>query len=51
MCLTSALLAGLYFGREVLIPLALAALITFLLTPLVNRLQRWLGNVLSLIHI
>jgi predicted PurR-regulated permease PerM/GAF domain-containing protein len=49
VCLTSALLAGLYFGREVLIPLALAALITFLLTPLVNRLQRWLGNVTAVL--
>ena len=45
VCLTSALLVGIYFGREVLVPLALAALITFLLTPLVNKLQRWIGNV------
>jgi predicted PurR-regulated permease PerM/GAF domain-containing protein len=49
VCLTSALLVGLYFGREVLIPLALAALITFLLTPLVNKLQRWLGNVAAVL--
>lgn len=45
VCLTSALLAGLYLGRDVMIPLALAALATFLLTPLVNKLQRGLGNV------
>ena len=32
--------AGLYFGREVLIPLALAILFSFLLAPLVNRLER-----------
>jgi predicted PurR-regulated permease PerM/methylmalonyl-CoA mutase cobalamin-binding subunit len=47
--LTSALLAGLYFGREVLIPLSLAALITFLLAPLVTRLERWLGKVLPVL--
>jgi predicted PurR-regulated permease PerM/methanogenic corrinoid protein MtbC1 len=33
--------AELYFGREVLIPLALALLVTFILTPLVQRLQRF----------
>ncbi|RYD54031.1 MAG: AI-2E family transporter, partial [Verrucomicrobiaceae bacterium] len=49
VCLTSALLAGAYFGQEVLIPLALAGLITFLLTPLVNKLQRWLGNVTAVL--
>jgi predicted PurR-regulated permease PerM len=32
--------AALYFGREVLIPLALALLITFILTPSVERLQK-----------
>jgi predicted PurR-regulated permease PerM/GAF domain-containing protein len=43
--LTSAILAGLYFGQEFLIPLALAALITFLLSPFVTKLERWLGKV------
>ncbi|WP_193213495.1 AI-2E family transporter [Luteolibacter marinus] len=43
--LSSALLAGFYFGRDVLIPLALASLITFLLAPLVSRLSRWIGNI------
>ncbi len=33
-------LAGLYFAQEVLIPLALAALFSFLLAPLVKRLER-----------
>jgi predicted PurR-regulated permease PerM/methanogenic corrinoid protein MtbC1 len=38
--------AALYFGREVLIPLALAILISFILTPSVQRLQRMhLGRV------
>ena len=40
--------AALYFAQEVLIPLALAILITFLLATLVTRLERWkLGRVPS----
>jgi len=34
-------IAGLYFGRDLLIPLALAMLLGFLLDPLVTRLKRW----------
>ncbi len=33
--------AALYVGRGVLIPLAIAILLSFLLAPLVNRLRRW----------
>src|SRR5947208_2052937 len=33
--------AALYFAQDVLIPLALATLLTFLLSPLVQRLERW----------
>ncbi|MEO8544770.1 MAG: AI-2E family transporter [Burkholderiaceae bacterium] len=36
----SVVLAALYFGRDVLIPLALAALLAFALAPLANRLRR-----------
>ena len=43
--LTAFIIFMLYFARELLVPLALAALLTFLLGPLVTRLQRWLGNV------
>lgn len=32
---------GLYFARDVLIPIALAIMLSFLLTPLLLRLQRW----------
>lgn len=40
--------AVLYFAREVLIPLALATLLSFLLAPLVTRLRHWgLGRVAS----
>ena len=34
-------LAGLYFGADILVPLTLAALLGFVLDPLVNRLTRW----------
>ena len=42
--------AALYFAQDVLIPLALAMLLSFLLAPLVNRLERWkLGRVPSVL--
>jgi predicted PurR-regulated permease PerM len=43
--LTTAVIAVLYFGRELLVLLALAALLTFLFAPLVKRLERWLGKI------
>ena len=36
--LTAFVIAALYFARDLLIPLALAGLLTFLLAPLVTRL-------------
>ena len=40
--------AVLYFAKEVLLPLALAILLAFLLAPLVERLERWkLGRLAS----
>lgn len=36
-----AVTAGLYFAREVLIPIALAVLLSFVLSPLVDRLRGW----------
>jgi predicted PurR-regulated permease PerM len=33
--------AALYFGRDVLIPIALAVLLSFVLSPLVGFLERW----------
>lgn len=42
-------LATLYIGREVLIPLAMAALVAFLLTPAVVRLERFLGRVMAVV--
>jgi predicted PurR-regulated permease PerM len=47
---TILLVAALYFAKEVFIPLALSILITFLLTPVVQRLQRWgVKRILSVI--
>jgi predicted PurR-regulated permease PerM/GAF domain-containing protein len=34
-------IAGLYFGRDLFVPFALAILLSFSLTPLVNWLRRW----------
>ncbi|MEO5696944.1 MAG: AI-2E family transporter, partial [Burkholderiaceae bacterium] len=36
-----AAIAALYFGREILIPVALAGLLSFLLEPMTTRLRRW----------
>jgi predicted PurR-regulated permease PerM len=37
--------AVLYWAQAVLVPFALAILLTFVLTPPVNWLQRWVGRV------
>lgn len=47
--LAAFIIGMLYFAREVLIPLTLAALLTFVLAPLVSRLERWLGRVLAVL--
>jgi predicted PurR-regulated permease PerM/GAF domain-containing protein len=39
----------LYVGRDVLVPLALAALITFLLSPVVGYLERFIGRIASVL--
>jgi predicted PurR-regulated permease PerM len=38
---TVLVVAAIYFGRAILIPLAMAVLLTFLLSPLVTGLERW----------
>lgn len=43
--LAAAVVTALYFGRELLVPLALAALLTFVLAPLVSRIERFVGRV------
>jgi predicted PurR-regulated permease PerM len=47
-----AVIAGLYFGRQVLIPLALAVVLAFLLTPVVGWLEKCrLGRVPSVLAV
>jgi predicted PurR-regulated permease PerM len=43
--LSTFIVLSLYLGRELLVPLALSALLTFILAPLITRLQRWLGRI------
>ena len=43
--------AVLYWGQAVLIPIALAFLLTFVLTPLVSGLQRWIGQIAAVLSI
>jgi predicted PurR-regulated permease PerM len=48
--ITGVVVAGLFFGRPILLPLALAVLISFALAPLVGLLKRLhLGNVLPVL--
>ncbi len=49
VALTSFVIVTLYFARDFLIPLALAALLTFLLSPLVARIERWLGRIAAVL--
>ncbi len=49
LALAAFLVAALYIGREILIPLSLAALLTFLLSPLVTRLGRWIGRIAAVL--
>ena len=43
--LTAFIVAALYIASDLLIPLSLAVLLTFLLAPLVTRLERWIGRL------
>jgi predicted PurR-regulated permease PerM len=49
LLLLAFVVAALYFGRAVLVPIALAALITFLLSRLVSRLERWIGRIAAVL--
>jgi len=49
VALASFVIATLFFARDFLIPLALAALLTFLLSPLVARIERWLGRIAAVL--
>jgi predicted PurR-regulated permease PerM len=51
VALAAFILAMLSVARELLIPLALAALLTFLLSPLVTRVERWLGRIAAVLFV
>ncbi|MBA3386680.1 MAG: AI-2E family transporter, partial [Chthoniobacterales bacterium] len=47
--LTAFVITVLSVGREVLIPLALAVMLTFLLSPLVARMERFIGRIAAVL--
>jgi predicted PurR-regulated permease PerM len=47
LLLSISIICCLYFGQNILMPLALAGLFAFLLSPAVIFLERWLGRVVS----
>ena len=49
VALTAFIVAALYIARDLLIPFSLAALLTFLLTPIVTRLERWIGRICAVL--
>src|SRR5215471_4532864 len=49
LLLLAFVVAALYFGRSVLVPIALATLVTFLLSRLVARLERWIGRIAAVL--
>jgi len=51
IALTAFIIAALYLARGLLIPLALSALLTFLISPLVGRLERWIGRIAAVVLI
>lgn len=46
---SAAVLVALVLGKAICIPLALAGLLTFVLAPLVTRLERWTGRIGSVL--
>lgn len=47
VCVVSVAVA--YFAREILIPIAVSALLSFALEPLVTRMSKYLGNTISVL--
>src|SRR5215204_5593198 len=47
--LTAFVITLLYVGREILIPLALAVMLTFLLAPLVAWMERGIGRIAAVL--
>ena len=51
LLLTIFIIFALYFAKAILIPLTLAALLTFLLSPIAKKLEKWIGRILSILLI
>ena len=49
LLLLAFVVGALYLGRAVFVPIALATLITFLLSRLVTRLERWIGRIAAIL--
>ncbi|HEX3620049.1 MAG TPA: AI-2E family transporter, partial [Candidatus Udaeobacter sp.] len=49
LLLLAFVIAALYFGRIVFVPIALATLVTFLLSRVVTRLERWIGRIAAIL--
>src|SRR3954462_9082688 len=49
LALATFVVVTLFFARELLIPLALSALLTFLLAPLVTAFERWIGRIAAVL--
>jgi predicted PurR-regulated permease PerM/methylmalonyl-CoA mutase cobalamin-binding subunit len=47
--LTAFVVTILYVGRQLLVPLALAAMLSFLLAPLVGYVERWIGRIAAVL--
>ena len=43
------MISTLFFARDLLIPLALAALLTFLLSPVVSYIEHWIGRIAAVL--
>jgi predicted PurR-regulated permease PerM len=42
-------LGTFYFGQDIIIPLSLAILLTFLLSPIVRKMERWVGRIAAVL--
>lgn len=49
LLLLVSVVGALYFGRGIFVPVALATLITFLLSPFVTFLERWIGRIAAVL--
>lgn len=42
-------LFSIYYAKTIVVPLTIAALLTFLLSPVVTKCEKWLGRILSIL--